>query len=1139
MWKANRREFLAASAALPVLAALRSKPAYAETPKRIAPWEALRKYIEPGADEFAEEKEAEEIRERLERIFSARKLPNELLSSLFTERTQGFSPWPREYRSQHSDLKEAVYDQQDRRISDGFAKWVDAILSASRSSPLVRFYPLPQGVVRFEIASEDAQGSLTWRVGRWRMRWQQAKLVEFTPLEEHVAAAPRRWFRDVTAESWTALPCRDQLARGVPYWRARLDPAVGIDIYGSNGLAVGDVDGDGRDEVYVCQPGGLPNRLLKFDEAGRAHDITDQWGAGLLDDTSCALFLDLRNSGRQDLVVLRSAGPVLFLNDGARFRMRTDAFQFATAPGGNFTGMAAADYDRDGRLDLYLCCYVYFQSEAQYTYAVPYHDAQNGPPNFLFHNNLNADGSGFFTDATEQTGMNQNNNRFSFAPAWCDFNGDGWPDLFVANDFGRKNLYVNTRGHFEDKAAEAGVEDIGPGMSAAWFDLDHDGRADLYVANMWTAAGQRVVEDPNFAPAHANHLEHAYERHTMGNSLYRNRGDGRFEDVTMREQVGFGRWAWAAGGHDLDNDGEPEIYVACGMLTNTSTTDLNSFFWRQVVAKSPVTQQPSAAYENGWNAINQFIREEYSWNGREPNVLHARRGDKFFDFSGVSGLNFADDTRAFVVFDFDDDGRPDVMLKSRLGPQVRLLQNDCAGTNHSIAFQLRGVKSNWDAIGARVTVDGRTKWLDAGSGFLSQHSKRLLFGLGSRDVAHEVRILWPSGEEQIFHGLRAGRTYLILEGSPAFQERPFRAATRLAAGGLRGENEMRLQGTWFREPVPLPLPQRGPGLFVLREKTEEWEIFRRYLFDWRTGLQVPLAFLLNERGEAVKVYAQIPGEREWRADLAQIGRARELALPYKGEYVGHPHRDFFKFGAAYLWAGYSERALPYLEKVLERTPDNARVLVLVGQIHLEAKRYEAARGAFEKAVESNARYAEAWAGLGDLAQAHGDMRTALTNYRRALELKPDLFYTLLNAGRAADQSNDFAEAQSFYERAHKIDGSSAEAANGLGLALAKQGKLEDAKPLFERAIQLKRDYADAINNLAVLYIEEGKTADAEAAFEYGIGQAPDEDILYLNLGRMYARRGEYDRARELMRKLLERKPEDETALKALRELEGK
>src|SRR5262249_20606496 len=148
---------------------------------------------------------------------------------------------------------------------------------------------------------------------------------------------------------------------------------------GNNGIAVGDIDGDGVDEVYVCQPGGLPNRLYKFGEDGRMLDITERWGVPVLDDSTAALFVDLRNSGRQDLVVLTTSGPLLFLNDGARFRFQADAFRFQTSPQGTFTGMSAADYDRDGRVDLYLCTYVYFKSEDQYRYPVPYHDAQNGP----------------------------------------------------------------------------------------------------------------------------------------------------------------------------------------------------------------------------------------------------------------------------------------------------------------------------------------------------------------------------------------------------------------------------------------------------------------------------------------------------------------------------------------------------------------------------------------------------------------------------------------------------------------------------------------------------------------------------------------------------------------------------------------
>ena len=219
-------------------------------------------------------------------------------------------------------------------------------------------------------------------------------------------------------------------------------------------------------------------------------------------------------------------------------------------------------------------------------------------------------------------------------------------------------------------------------MSAAWFDYDGDGRPDLYVSNMWSDAGQRVTSDAAFRPASDGRLREAYRRHTKGNSLYRNRGDGTFAETSPQEQVEMGRWAWCADAHDFDNDGAPEIYVTCGMLTGPKETDLMSFFWRQVVAKSPATVERSEAYEKGWNAINQLIREDYSWNGREPNVFYVRRNGRYFDASGISGLDCALDSRAFAVTDLDGDGNLDLLLKSRLAPQVQAFQNDArAGGN--------------------------------------------------------------------------------------------------------------------------------------------------------------------------------------------------------------------------------------------------------------------------------------------------------------------------------------------------------------------------------------------------------------------------------------------------------------------------
>ena len=1001
-----------------------------------------------------------------------------------------------------------------------------------------RFYVLPGNVVRFEIKSPGA-----YKTGLGKVRFEGDRISGITAIEEYLASAPKLLFRDVTGAVFQGVPSfTQQLSRGIPYWVARLDPATGIQIYGSNGIAVGDIDNDGVDEVYVCQPGGLPNRLYK-NVNGRFVDVSANTGVDVLDETSCALFLDLRNLGRQDLVILSSRGPALFLNNGdGTFRLRRGAFRFRTLPQGSFTGMAAADYDRDGKVDLYLCCYLFFQTEAQYRYPVPYHDAQNGPPNFLFRNRLDADGNGTFDDVTAESGLDQNNNRFSFAPAWCDYDGDGWPDLYVANDFGRKNLYKNAQGTFRDIAAEAGVEDLGPGMSAAWFDYDGDGRADLYVANMWTDSGQRVMRSDAFQPAKGTGMAEAYRRHTKGNSLYRNRGDGKFTETGMQEGVEAGRWAWSADAHDFDCDHAPEIFVTCGMLTNSVEPDLMSFFWRQVVAKSPIEAKPSVAYENGWNALNQFIREGNSWNGHEPNVFFVRRDGRYRDYSGVSGLDVADDGRAFAVTDLTGDGTLDLILKSRLGPQVRVFANQCASERNRIVFRLRGTKSNRDAVGARVEVDGQVKWVSAGSGYLSQHTKKVHFGLDNRRRAEAVKIIWPSGLAQTAGPLDAGFEYDVEEGNRELQKIPLQPRFVFPDNvlAITPDNRPRGHATWFLEPIPLPDRRKGPGLVTItsRESAETlaaYSLFRRYLFEWRVDLEVPLYLLVDEKGRARKIYAAEPSPKEVQADTASLAKP----LPFSGQYIVEPQRDFYKIGAALFWSGYPEQALPYLEAVLERSPQNAQTMVLVAQIHLDAKRTAQARRILEQALAADPRNAEAWNELGGVELADGNANRALDRYQKALDIKPDLPYALINAAQAYAKLGDNASSERLFRDALAADPRSAEAANGLGLALANQNRLDEAKRAFEQAIEIRRSYGPAINNLGVLYGSRGDLNNAIAAFRYGIQVAPDEDDLYLNLARTYVNMGERGKARNVIEQWLKRKPKNHMAVQALRALEVK
>jgi tetratricopeptide (TPR) repeat protein len=1157
----TRRRFLSASAAAGFTWCRPTCSEAAPVPfpvryRKASPYESLRPLIKSGNDVFKVEAEAAECSARWNRSLAAGSVP-------LTGDFQGGTPLPARYTKIDGNISIAEFNQADRGFADGLKRWIER-LGEIRSA---RFFPLGGNRLRFEIAS-TVSGMLNYRTGFWKQVWRSGQLAEFEPLEETLVTSDRPLFRDMTAEMFgSSASFREQLLRGVPYWRARLDSASGIDVYGNNGIAVGDIDGDGRDEVYVCQPGGLPNRLYKLTEDGSMLDVTERWGVGVLDDTTAALMLDLRNSGRQDLIVLTTSGPLLFLNEGASYRHKPDAFRFETPPQGSFTGMAAADYDRDGRLDVYLCTYVYFQSEDQYRYPEPYHDAQNGPPNYLFRNRLSAAGEGYFEDVTRATGIDQNNNRYSFAPAWCDYDGDGWPDLYVANDFGRKNLYRNEGGRFRDVAAAAGVEDMGPGMSAAWFDYDGDGRPDLYVSNMWTAPGQRLIEDGKFLPVARDGLREAYRRHTKGNSLYLNRGDGGFEETGARENVEMGRWAWSADGFDFDNDGAPEIYIACGMLTNASEEDAGSFFWRQVVAHSPASQSAATAYENGWNAINQFIREDSSWNGREPNVLYGRRAGRYHDFSGVSGIDFADDSRAFAVTDFDGDGNPDIFLKSRLGPQVRALRNEWGTGRHALAIRLTGTRSNRDAIGASITVEcqGRRRiaFVQAGSGYLSQHTKTVHFGLGDAERVERAVIQWPSGLRQEVRDLDAGFRYYITEADSQPRREAFvKRRDWKRTPGVSAENRPAFEETWLLLPVPIPEQRQGPGFLLItadgrlalpsevpgevldlsRQSPDiaaSYALFRRYLFDYRADLMLPMLILIDKAGLAHKVYASVPGKGRLLDDLRlmETGEGQSLALPFHGKYHTSPRRNHFRLGAAFFWAGYPEQALVYLNEAVREQPDNGKAHLAIGYIHLEAARDAAAREHLERAVALLPNDANAWTYLGRLELAAGRNATALQHFARALELDPQSSFALLSSGKAKAALGDDAGAEALFRRGLTNAGNGADAATQLGLLLVHQNRLEEARDAFQKAIAMQRDHVSAINNLGVLYMQMHKVDDAVAAFRYGIDVAPDEEISYLNLARVFAREGDRAKAMDILQRLLARQPSNAAATRSMQELE--
>lgn len=426
------------------------------------------------------------------------------------------------------------------------------------------------GVLSGRSVQQKALWTCTWAQTTPDAPPQLAR-IEVRGFEEVVATAPTgTLFADCTASVFQHDPWwSSQHSRGIDTFRESIQSQYGVYPFGHHGIAIGDINQDGLEDLYVCQPAGLPNRLYLQSADGTVRDISEQSGTDWLDRSRGALLIDLDEDGDCDLALVVGESLLLMENSGGpepRFLQRAIYY-----PQGDPGSLAAADYDRDGDLDLFVVGYgKRFLSDGVSASPTPYHDANNGGPNALLRNN----GDWQFEDVTESSGLNVNNRRWSLAASWEDFDDDGDQDLYVANDFGRNNLYRNDEGHFVDIAAEAGVEDIAAGMSVSWADYDQDGRMDLYVGNMFSSAGLRVARQDVFQADAANRERNEFVRHARGNSLFRNLGDGSFEDVSDDAAVTVGRWAWGSKFVDLNNDGFEDIVVANGFVTSYGIEDL-------------------------------------------------------------------------------------------------------------------------------------------------------------------------------------------------------------------------------------------------------------------------------------------------------------------------------------------------------------------------------------------------------------------------------------------------------------------------------------------------------------------------------------------------------------------------------------
>jgi hypothetical protein len=625
------------------------------------------------------------------------------------------------------------------------------------------------------------------------------------------------------------------------------------------GLAVADINRDGFDDIYITVRLGT-NMLLMNQRDGTFKEEAAAHGLALPGHTTCALFADFDNDGDLDAMLGRSLLRTTYLEnrDGKFFQYPIPKFM----PMGAIS-MAAADYNKDGLLDVYVCTYrpaapagaspaggvaqvkdndFDWQDEflspeqaTEFRRRLAEHRKakggtvldQIGPPNVLLVNR----GGGRFEVAPENDIMGIWRN--SLQATWGDYDQDGDPDLFIANDWAPSNLFrndgptsvgANTNAGaivFTDVTEEAGTTAFGFSMGASWGDYDNDGLEDVYVSNMYSAAGRRMT-------TRIPGLSGMFEESAAGNWLYQQTAKGKFQQVAGMEAPAMAvmnaGWSWGGCWVDFDNDRFLDLYVLNGYFTApkelSSDLDIESNLWRTMVRTDQNLARPSFRFSPEWKRtpapdnlgpeidarLSGVERQGdkvlvHSLNGNERNRYFANRGGRSFtDISGITGLDNPADSRGFAVLDYDRDGWQDVALVNANQPLFNLYHNEmpAAGMRGGM-IALRFVGGNRtpypsaeftsrDGYGARVKVDLADAKLirehRCGDGWSTQNSPSMIVGIGSHTNVTSITVQWPSGKTASARGVPEGTLLTVYENraeSPSkttFYGTPYRMKRR-------------------------------------------------------------------------------------------------------------------------------------------------------------------------------------------------------------------------------------------------------------------------------------------------------------------------------------------------------------------------